>query len=311
MKKIRNGLAKSRLIALVISVFALTAAVVGCSSADETYEITYSPEYAYKQLSTGINMAYVELGAKSDTAVVLIHGATDSYLSWSQIAPRLANAGYYVIVPELRGHGKTDKPESGPYTVQIHSEDVEALLTSLEIEKAHFVGHSLGTFVSQQIAVNDPALAVSLTLIGSARTVAGNETLEWLLEGDGDFTGVNHETELSEEFLTEWTTSSNYSPEFIEKTYEHAKGLPVYVWRNVFNGLIDPVEGIEKITAPVQLIWGTEDAFFSRDDQNDLIAALSGTAATLVEKEGLSHNTHWEDHEDEDIANDILSFIEE
>ena len=297
-----------------VMVLVMMAMLAGCasgpaSSVRSKYKITYSPAYSYKQLPTGINMAYVELGEKSNEAVVLIHGATDSYLSWSQIAPRLANAGYHVIVPELRGHGKTDKPAKGPYTVQTHGEDVEALLESLQISVAHFVGHSLGTFVSQWIAVNHVERTASLTLIGSAKTVAGNETLEWLLEGDGDFKGVNHETKLSEEFLKDWTTSSNYSSEFIKKTYGHAKDLPVYVWRNVFNGITDPVDGLGKIAVPVQLIWGTEDAFFSLDDQNDLIAALSGTTVKLVKKEGLSHNTHWEGHEDEDITDDILTFI--
>jgi pimeloyl-ACP methyl ester carboxylesterase len=310
MKILKSRTGQFKRIASGIFAAALVMMSAGCASgAAPEYEITYTPTYSYGQLPTGIKMAYVDLGAESDTVIVLIHGATDSYLSWSQIAPRLAGAGYRVIVPELRGHGKTDKPEDGPYTVQAHGEDVEALLESLEISDAHFVGHSLGTFVSQWIAVNRPELTASLTLIGSAKTVAGNGTLEWLLEGDGDFKGINHETELSEAFLRDWTTSSNYSSEFIEKTYEHAKGLPLYVWKNVFNGLPSPVEGLEKIDAPVQIIWGTEDAFFSLDDQNDLIAALSGAAVEFVEKEGLSHNTHWEGHEDEDVSNDILRFV--
>jgi pimeloyl-ACP methyl ester carboxylesterase len=294
----------------------LLAAFAGCSfgaandaPAKTEYEITYAPSYSYAQLPTGIKIAYVALGEKTDPAVVFIHGATDSYISWSQIAPRVANAGYYAIVPELRGHGKTDKPEDGPYTVETHAGDVEALLDSLGVKTAHFVGHSLGTFVSSQIAVERPSLASSLTLIGGARTVAGNATAAWLLEGDGDFKGVNHETELSEDFLRDWTGSTNYDPQFTEKTYEHAKSLPLYVWRNVFNGILKPVEGLEKITAPVQLIWGTSDSFFTLDDQNALIAALSGTAATLIKKDGLSHNTHWEGHEDENITKDILVFI--
>ena len=293
---------------VVLSYGSLGGAAVASPEKTE-YEITYTPAYSYAELPTGIKIAYVELGEKTDTAVVFIHGATDSYLSWSQIVPRVANAGYRVIVPELRGHGKTDKPETGPYTVEIHAQDVAALLNSLNIDKAHFVGHSLGTFVSLRLAAASPQTAASLTLIGSARTVAGNATAAWLLEGDGDFKGINHATELSEDFLRDWTISTNYEPRFIEKTYEHAKALPIYVWRNVFNGVLEPVDGLEKITAPVQLIWGTEDGFFTLDDQRALIAALSGTNATLIEKEALSHNTHWEGHEDEDITKDILAFI--
>ncbi|MHB9292622.1 putative Tropinesterase [Hollandina sp. SP2] len=273
------------------------------------YGITYAPDYSYVELPTGIKIAYVTLGERTNPAVVFIHGATDSYISWSQIAPRVANAGYYAIVPELRGHGKTDKPEAGPYTPETYAGDVGALLDFLDIKRAHFVGHSLGTFVSSQIAVERPLLAASLTLIAGARTVVGNATAAWMLEGDGDFKGVNHETYLGDDFLRDWTASTNYDPQFIEKTYEHAKSLPLYVWRNVFNGILKPVEGLEEITAPVQLIWGTLDNFFTLEDQNALIDALSGTTATLIKKDGLSHNIHWEDHEDEDVTKDILTFI--
>jgi pimeloyl-ACP methyl ester carboxylesterase len=305
-----KGAAKKRgFMAAVILCAALFAASANGAPAKTEYEITYAPSYSYAELPTGVKIAYVALGERTNPAVVFIHGATDSYISWSQIAPRVANAGYYAITPELRGHGKSDKPEAGPYAVEVHAKDVGALLDYLNIEKAHFVGHSLGTFVSSQIAAERPPLVSSLTLIGGARTVAGNATAAWLLEGDGDFKGVNHETELSEDFLRDWTASTNYDPQFTEKTYEHAKSLPLYVWRNVFNGLLKSVDGLEKITAPVQLIWGTSDSFFTLDDQNALIDALSGTRATLIKKEGLSHNTHWEGHEDESVTKDILSFI--
>jgi len=86
--------------------------------------VSYDPAYQYVDLDTGIRMAYVDLGDASNPTVVFLHGATDTYLSWSQIAPRVANSGYRVIVPELRGHGKTDKPEEGPYTLQTHAKDI-------------------------------------------------------------------------------------------------------------------------------------------------------------------------------------------
>jgi pimeloyl-ACP methyl ester carboxylesterase len=298
----------------------ITILLSGCSDSTDEEEnsapdtgveyTNYDPDYQYADLDTGIKIAYVELGDASDPSVVFLHGATDTYLSWAQIAPRIADAGYHVIVPELRGHGKTDKPEEGPYTISSHAADIDALLTELEIEDAHFVGHSLGTFISQDIAVEYPDKVASLTLIGSALTVDGNETLAWLLEGDGEsFHGIDNETELSDEFLEEWTTSSNYDPAFVTKTFDNAKELPLYVWRNIFHGLTSAVDGISNITVPVQLIWGSEDGFFSQEDQDALIEALSGTEAKLIVKEGLGHNTHWEAHEDEDIAKDILKFI--
>ncbi|MDR1359098.1 MAG: alpha/beta hydrolase [Coriobacteriales bacterium] len=274
--------------------------------------ITYTPDYRYADLDTGIRIAYVELGDPSAPPVLFLHGATDSYLSWSQIAPRVADAGYHVIVPELRGHGRSDKPEAGPYTVESHSADIDALLAQLDVEQAHVVGHSLGTFVAQSLAAERPDRVKSLTLIGSAATVEGNPTLDWLLNGDGEWPGINNEQELSDEFLVDWTLSTNGDPAFIEATYQHAKALPVYVWRNIFNGLDGPAADLSKIAVPTQVIWGTEDGFFSRDDEDALISGLGTNPAEVefIEKPGAGHNTHWEEHADEEISADILRFID-
>jgi len=273
--------------------------------------VTYNPKYAYAELSTGIKIAYVELGDEAKSPIVFIHGATDSYISWSQVAPRVANGGHRVIVLELRGHGKSDKPEQGPYTIQTHAADVSALLTQLGVSNAHIVGHSLGTFVAQSLAVEYPDTVKSLTLIGSAATVAGNPTLDWLLNGDGEFLGINNESSLDEGFLRDWTASTNYAPEFIEATYEHAKALPLYVWRNVFNGLSSKATDLSKITVPAQVIWGSEDGFFSRADEDALLAELGSNSNDIefLIKDGGSHNTHWEGHLDEEVAQDIVAFV--
>ena len=64
-------------------------------------------------LDTGIKMTYLTCGPEDGIPLLLIHGATDSRISWSQVAPKLADAGFRCYIPELRGHGKTDKPEAG------------------------------------------------------------------------------------------------------------------------------------------------------------------------------------------------------
>ena len=275
-----------------------------------TLAISYEPTFQYASLDTGINMAYVLLGSSEDPPVVLLHGATDSYLSFSQVAPRLANAGYYVIVPELRGHGHTDKPLSGPYTVSMHAADINALLAQLDLSGVHIVGHSMGSFTAQYIAAAYPDRAASLTLIGTSGRIAGNETMAWILEGDGEFLGVNHVTELPDDFLRAWIASSNYDDIFVQKLYESVAQLSVPIWDNIFNGIdIGELADPAAITIPVQIIWGTEDNFFSKDDQLDLIARLGSSRIEFLTKAGIGHNTHWEGRLDEEITADILHFL--
>jgi hypothetical protein len=61
---------------------------------------------------------------------------------WRNQVPALAGAGFQVIVPELRGYGRSDKPEAvDAYSLPVLAGDVMAILNDLGITKAHMVGH--------------------------------------------------------------------------------------------------------------------------------------------------------------------------
>lgn len=302
---------RHRKIAFFLLAAVLLSACAGApsGSAAGAVNITYDPEFQYMELDTGITMAYVELGKAEGDPVVLIHGVTDSFISFSQVAPRIAAAGYRVIVPELRGHGHTDKPEEGPYTIDMHAADINALLTGLDITAAHITGHSLGSLIAQGMAIQYPDKVSSLTLIASSGKVEGNATLAWSLEGDEEFVGINHMTELPDDFLVDWTSSNNYDPEFVRRTYENAKQMPLYAWVNAFNGIANDPEGLADITVPVQIIYGTEDDFFTMDEQLELIERLGSDYILFLPKHGYGHNTQWEQHMGEEVSADILGFL--
>lgn len=274
-------------------------------------EVTYNPEYQSLRLNTGITMSYVELGPKTGTPIILIHGATDSYLSFSQVGACLAASGFHVYIPELRGHGQSDKPEGESYTPALLADDIYAWAQQLEIPPAHYVGHSLGSFITQEIAIEHPEITTSITLIGSAASVADNPLVSYLLEGDGEFPGFNNMNgKISDDFIREWAFSENYDEIFIEKSYEHASSLPFSTWIQTFGGLTsDNTQRLEQVSCPALIIWGTEDDFFGKDDQSDLIKALGSGRITFIKKQGGSHNTHWDYHLGEEIAGDIMIFL--
>ena len=64
------------------------------------------------QLSTGITMAYVEVGPESGTPVILIHGFTDSLHTWSYSGPLIqkAHPEWRILAVDLRGHGASSMP---------------------------------------------------------------------------------------------------------------------------------------------------------------------------------------------------------
>jgi pimeloyl-ACP methyl ester carboxylesterase len=100
----------------------------------------------------GAALHYQTWGAPNpDRAVVLIHGLTANHKCWALLGPHLADAGYFVIAPDLRGRGLSGKPPQG-YGVSIHAADLLALLDALNIRQADIVGHSLGAVIAMYLA---------------------------------------------------------------------------------------------------------------------------------------------------------------
>ena len=320
---------KMLLLLLVIGtmIFAMTACGSGEKESEKKEEAPAEKEWFemvdndweenFVDLDTGIKMCYLTMGPEDGKPIMLVHGATDSRLSWAQVAPILAEAGYRVYVPELRGHGKTDKPESedGIWSVDQHVKDVTAFMDKMELSGIDIVGHSLGTFISQGIAINTPDKAKSVTLIASGAKMKDNEALVWCMDGDGkDYLGAkgyDKEGEMPDDFVRDWTACDNEDKNFTEGIYLHArKNLPYYAWAHIFGGLLtcDNTDKLAEIKCPVLIIWGTEDTVFLKADQDALKKGLTGTKFEYKEIKGASHNVHWDS---KDTANKVATMIED
>ncbi len=91
----------------------------------------------------GIGIEYEVTG--EGRPVILLHGFPDSGQLWRHQIPALRDAGFRVIVPDLRGYGRSDKPaQVGAYAIRVLMNDVVAVLNDAGIERAHVVGHDWG-----------------------------------------------------------------------------------------------------------------------------------------------------------------------
>lgn len=104
-------------------------------------------------------------GPEDGLPVVFLHGNFSAALYWEETMLALP-AGYRGIAPDLRGFGWTeDKPIDSTRGLRDLSDDVAALLDVLGLEKAHFVGWSMGAGVLYRFVTDYPGRALSLTLI--------------------------------------------------------------------------------------------------------------------------------------------------
>lgn len=134
-----------------------------------------------KQIDAGVlSTGYAELGSSTGTPVLLLHGWPYDIHSFSEVAPRLALAGYRVIVPYVRGFGTTtflssDTARNGqPAAV---ASDVIDLMDALHIDRAILAGFDWGARSADIVATLWPErckalVSVSGYLIGSQQAGA-------------------------------------------------------------------------------------------------------------------------------------------
>jgi len=115
----------------------------------------------------GCTLHYEEYG--HGAPLILVHGLGSSTLDWEKQIPELS-AHYRLIIPDVRGHGRSDKPRER-YSIAGFAGDLIALIEHLNLGPAHVVGLSMGGMIGFQLAVDQPQLLKSLCIVNSAPEV--------------------------------------------------------------------------------------------------------------------------------------------
>jgi len=96
-------------------------------------------------------------------AVVLLHGFGDTGDMWVPLAAELAR-NHTVVVPDLRGMGRSSHPEDG-YDKRTQAADIRAVLTRFGLDQAAIVGHDIGTMVAYAYAARYPDKTLKLVVM--------------------------------------------------------------------------------------------------------------------------------------------------
>ena len=107
---------------------------------------------------------HFELHGSRGEPLVLVHGYTGDSSDWRHQVAAFA-ATHRVLVMDHRGHGRSQAPaERSAYTIDRMTDDLEALIAHLGLERFHLVGHSMGGAIAQELALRSPNRLRSLTL---------------------------------------------------------------------------------------------------------------------------------------------------
>ncbi|WP_255197058.1 alpha/beta fold hydrolase [Halorarius litoreus] len=97
--------------------------------------------------------------------VVLLHGAGMDGRLWAEQARPLAD-DHRLVVPDLRGHGRTGGSAREDYSVALFADDVRALVDALDLDRPAVVGHSMGAFVALVYAARHTDACAGLATLG-------------------------------------------------------------------------------------------------------------------------------------------------
>lgn len=125
--------------------------------------------------TNGVQTYYEEYG--EGPPVVFLHGARGAHRLWAEQVQSLAK-DHRLIVYDLRGHGRTGGSEVDSYTIRLYVDDLNALITSLDLNKPAICGRSMGGMVALAYTATYPATIGALCTLG-AETPEAQTRGEW------------------------------------------------------------------------------------------------------------------------------------
>lgn len=260
--------------------------------------------------SDGVGIEYEVTG--EGPPVVLLHGFPDSGRLWRHQVPALAEAGFQVIVPDLRGYGRSDKPEDiEAYSLMRLAGDVMAILADLQIPRANVVGHDWGAALAWALASLVPGQVDHLVTLSVGhpatfrRTPRQREKSWYMLLFQ--FPGI------AERWLTEdnWSNFRTWAghPDAdqviseLEATGSLTPGLNWYRANVPPESWVGPPLQLPPVQAPTMGVWSTGDPALTEAQMTDSAENVAGP----WRYERLDGPGHWMQLDAPDQVNALLT----
>jgi pimeloyl-ACP methyl ester carboxylesterase len=140
----------------------IAAALLAVSTPARAQEPPYPAEFRTREIAANGAMLHVRIGG-SGPAIVLIHGFGESGDMWAPLAASLIR-NHTVIVPDLRGMGRSSKPAGG-FSKMNQATDIAALMDALKVAQTDVVAHDIGNMVAFAFAEKYPSRVTKLIVI--------------------------------------------------------------------------------------------------------------------------------------------------
>lgn len=274
--------------------------------------------------TNGVRLHAIQAGPQDGRLVILLHGFPEFWWGWkNQIGP-LAEAGYCVLAPDLRGYNLSDKPKGlDAYRLDVVARDVLGIIDGLGRSKATLVGHDWGGVASWVLATLFPQRVEKLAVLNAPYLSAGfravlrdpSQVLRsayiffFQIPGLPEVMLRNNDWEL----LVRGMRRSSRPGAFTEEDFERYR--QAWWQKDAMTSMLNYYRAImrrsfelpqqHRFFMPILMLWGVKDVALSR-----ATAELSIAQCEQGELVYFEEASHWLHHEQPESVNErLLRFL--
>jgi len=238
-----------------------------------------------------VDLTILEAGA-GGRPLLLVHGYTGAATDFADFLEPLADAGWHVVAPHLRGHGSSSKPTSeDDYSLDIFAADVLGLADELSFDRFTVLGHSMGGMLTQVLVVGAPErveslilmdtshgpLAVDAALVELGVTVAREQGIDVV----ADVMGASDDGPLTTEAYRRKVAEDPGYAEMGDRNLRASSAAMFAAMLAQIPEQADRLVGLASLTMPTLIIVGEQDTPFLGDSAR-MAEAIPGARLAVI-----------------------------
>ena len=270
-------------------------------------------KYSHFYEWNGLDIHYTEQGAGEET-ILMVHGFGGSHKNFESLS-EILQQDYRVIAIDIPAFGLSEVPDlamANEDLFPLYQSFIKDALTSLNIEKYHLIGNSLGGWISWDLATKQDTNLLSLTLLNSAgygMDKVKEKVSGWMTGPISAFVfkkGVPYRFSQSNAERCMWDDTKLNEDKVRENYYMlNKEGTFPWMMKMVTGSQMPDTIAIRNISCPTLIIWGDHDEVVSVDNAARFEEDIKGSVKIVYKDCGHIPQVEYP----EQVAKDWLSFV--
>ena len=247
----------------------------------------------------GAQLAVYDAGDLYGPTLLFVHGFSQCHLAWWRQFQSALALGFRLVAFDLRGHGHSDKPRGAYGEGHLWADDLQAVISGLELQRPLLVGWSYGGLVISDYLRHYGQEGVSGVHFVSAMVKSGSEEAFGMLAPDmlGLIPGLFAQDEVTCRSTLDAFVSLLFhkpvTPETRGSVLGYNQLVPPHVREALGSRSVDNDDVLRRLTLPVLISHGMEDRIMLTDSSRHLASVIPDAQLSLYP--GVGHSPFWED----------------